>query len=153
MLRPVCSSSFRAILPRARGFPLAQFSSSSISLADQPNDSLDLDPSYKVLLRDVDISLVKPKNLQQPLHPSRPALRELEAFPIELTEEEARETDIAVREREHEIYEEEEYQAGKREARKSPAASFGSQAIGQVVLPLELQKTIGLMIQGKFSAP
>jgi hypothetical protein len=44
--------------------------------------------------------------------------------------------------------EEENYHAGPRDARKSPAALFGSQSIGQVVLPFELQKSISLLISG-----
>lgn len=125
------------------------------TLSDQPNQPLDLDPSYKALLRDVDISLIKHKsktNPNQPVGlPARDPPRELEDFPLELTPDEMKEAELLVREqmdKDGNIDRDEEYQAGKREARKSPAALFGSQAIGQVVLPYELQMSVGLMIQG-----
>lgn len=41
-----------------------------------------------------------------------------------------------------------DYHAGPREARKSPAAAYGSQGIGQVVLPSELQASITTLIEG-----
>jgi hypothetical protein len=131
---------------------LANFSSSSVVSADQPNESLDLDPSFKDLLQDVDISLLKQKNNVRSLDlssPSHPVPRELEALLVEAAEELSREPlsgfseDIPA--------DEEDYHAGPREARKSPAALFGSQSIGQVVLPFDLQKAITKLIAGKES--
>lgn len=77
------------------------------------------------LLKDVDLSLLNHKVRYQP--------RELETIPIE---EESGQKISAF----YEDFEEE-----KRE-RKSPAALFGSQGIGAVVLPLQLQSAIDLII-------
>jgi hypothetical protein len=74
-----------------------------------------------------------------------PASKELETYPVELEEGKAREVSVDVNEDAEEV----DYHAGPRDARKSPAALFGSQSIGQVVLPFELQKSIGLLISGE----
>lgn len=74
---------------------------------------------------------------------------------MELTPDEMKAAELLVKEqmdKDEEAYGGEEYHAGKREDRKSPAALFGSQAIGQVVLPYELQTSVGLMIQGNVGA-
>jgi len=140
MFRPVYSGSLRTILPRTRVKLIANFSSSPITSADQPNEPLQLDPSYTDLLRDVDISLLK--NKQNPHSAVRDPPKELETFSNELeggisaSMDEG--TDVG-----------EDYHAGLRDARKSPAALFGSQSIGQVVLPLELQNSINLLISGE----
>lgn len=143
MFRP---ANLRTILPRTR-IPRAtsNFSSSPVITADHPNEALDLDPSFRALLRDVDISLHKQK--QNPhaaaSHP-RPASRELEAFPAELEEV----VDAVGGDVLEDLGEVDDHM-GLRDARKSPAALFGSQSIGQVVLPLELQNSINLLIAGE----
>ena len=149
MFRPAYSSSIRAILPRARLSlsAVANFSSTSTVGEDQPNEPIDLDPSFKALLRDVDISLLKHKQNSHSVvvHP-RPPPRELEAFDVELEEGEVREVVAGTVTEEREG--EEDYHVGPRDARKSPAALFGSQSIGQVILPLELQNSINRLIAG-----
>jgi hypothetical protein len=102
--------------------------------AGQPNAPLDLDPSLRALLKDVDISLIKRKSLENRTQPHR----ELEVLPTGLSL--VNEVDV-----ENDIVDEE----GSKE-RKSPAALFGSDRIGAVVLPLELQKSISLLISGRF---
>ena len=82
----------------------------------------------KSLLKDVDLSLLNHKvRYQQP--------RELETVPMEESGQK-----ISA------FYEDVEEE--KRE-RKSPAALFGSQRIGAVVLPLQLQSAIDLIIASK----
>jgi hypothetical protein len=101
--------------------------------AGQPNAPLDLDPSFRALLEDVDISLINRKSLENRTQPHR----ELEVFPpgLALVNEVDTENDVTDEE-------------GHKE-RKSPAALFGSDRIGAVVLPLELQKSISLLISGR----
>lgn len=110
------------------------FASSSVVHAASPNPRLNLDPSLQALLQDVDISLknhkVKP----------RPPPRELEAFPITLDESLVVDESVEL--------EEEEYLDHRKE-RKSPAARFGSQQIGTIIVPSELQKSIGIVIGGR----
>lgn len=88
------------------------------------NPSLDLDPSLQALLKDVDISLTRHKV-------SVPSHRELDIIPSQSIEE-SREVEISVQEDSLE--------------RKSPAAIFGSQRFGSIILPLELQNSINLLI-------
>jgi hypothetical protein len=147
MFRPAYP--LRAILPRARINQLsANFTSTPVVPADQPNEPLDLDPSFKALLRDVDISLLKHKqNSHSAVLPPRALPKELETVPFEF--EEGEERGISVHVNEGVEVGEEDYHAGPRDARKSPAALFGSQSIGQVVLPFELQKSINLLISGE----
>ncbi|KAF7436331.1 37S ribosomal protein S22 [Pleurotus ostreatus] len=94
----------------------------------QPNPPLDLDPSFQALLRDVDISLER----HNPKDAALPSRRELEALPVEGTEDSLLLPDDAP----HDEY----------SLRKSPAAHFGSQRIGAVILPLELQASITSII-------
>ncbi len=97
----------------------------------QPNPPLDLDPSFQALLRDVDISLERHNpNGAPPL-----SRRELEALPVEGREDSFSLSDDAP----HDEY----------NLRKSPAAHFGSQRIGAVILPLELQASITSIIAGE----
>lgn len=121
---------FRAILPRRhRKFP--GFSSSSTISAGQPNAPLSLDPSLQALLKDVNISLIN--------HKTRPSPhRELEVFPAEEVLNETVEIDGS-----HDTSMEDHLR------RKSPAAHFGSQQIGSVVIPFELRKSINLLIAGQ----
>ena len=145
------SRTLRSILPRSTT-RISHLYTTPSRLSNQPNQPLDLDPSYTALLRDVDISLVKHKsrtNPNQPVGlPAKDPPRELEDSFVESTPDEMKEAEVLVSKQVDKVDKEEEYQASKRDARKSPAALFGSQAIGQVVLPHELQTSVGLMIQG-----
>jgi hypothetical protein len=100
---------------------------------------LDLDPSLRSLLKDVDISLAHHQS-----HHSRSPPRALEELSADqsLTEAVVADDEASV---------EEEMLESDRNRRKSPAAQFGSQRIGAVVLPLELQRSIGAIIAGKSS--
>lgn len=103
----------------------------STGFEGQAHRPLDLDPSLETLLKDVDISLKNYKATSKP----------------------PRELDI-VAPNEHEILDPdslevlEEEDAVGRDEKKSPAAAFGSRGIGQVVLPLELQNSINVLING-----
>ncbi|OBZ68493.1 Rsm22-cox11 tandem protein 2, mitochondrial [Grifola frondosa] len=104
---------------------------SSSTASHHPNAPLDLDPSFQALLKDADMSLLR-NNAHKPPH------RELEPYPNDplisddlLTSEEL---DI------------QEGVSDHRETKKSPAALFGSQRIGAVVLPFELRNTITKLI-------
>ncbi|TFY79446.1 hypothetical protein EWM64_g4571 [Hericium alpestre] len=101
-------------------------------MSHQPNAPLDLDPSFKALLQDVDMSLQHHKHPQARTGHATP--RELEIWPEETVDQEA--SDL------------EEYEGESRGSRKSPAASFGSRKIGAVVLPHELQESITTLISG-----
>ncbi|KAJ3895786.1 mitochondrial small ribosomal subunit Rsm22-domain-containing protein [Lentinula edodes] len=98
--------------------------SNATSSFGQVKPSLDLDPSLQALLKDVDISLTRHKV-------SVPSHRELDIIPSESIEE-SRNIEITVPEDSLE--------------RKSPAAIFGSQRIGSIILPVELQNSINLLI-------
>ncbi len=100
----------------------------SSSAKAQPNPRLDLDPGLQTLLQDVDMALHSHTKKRKPL------LHELEIIPSE-------------REEALVIPEDYDQKAGDL-PRKSPAALFGSQQIGAVVLPLELQDTIQRLISG-----
>lgn len=103
------------------------FSSSSVITNRQLKPPLHLDPSLKALLKDVDMSLLKRKN----------------APPHRLLEVLFEEPDIIV-DSKRAVPVEEDLELGK----KSPAADFGSQKIGAVVLPPQLAKSINQLIQG-----
>lgn len=107
-----------------------RYASSNAETA-QPNPPLDLDPSFQALLRDVDISLER----HNPKGAALPSRRELEALPVEGNEGSLLPSDDVP----HEEY----------SLRKSPAAHFGSQRIGAVILPLELQASITSIIAGE----
>lgn len=93
--------------------------------AAKPNVRLDVD--LETLLRDVDTALHTSKKL-------RKAPQELDvASDVEL--------DDMVRDDEDDQL-----------PRKSPAAIFGSQQLGQIVLPLELQDTIQRLISGEYAS-
>jgi hypothetical protein len=96
----------------------------------QPNPRLDLDPSLQTLLQDVDIALQShPKKERKSVH-------ELEIISLQNVE--------AVTQ--HEQY---GLETDENLPRKSPAALFGSQRTGSVVLPLELQDQIQCLISGE----
>jgi hypothetical protein len=92
-----------------------------------PNPALDLDPSLRALLQDVDISLTKHKApvQREELHRELEVISSVGSEPATLVE------------LDHEDH-------GR--DRKSPAARFGGNQIGAVVLPFELQKSIGSLI-------
>lgn len=98
-------------------------------LTNQPNPPLQLDPSLRVLLQDVDISLANYKMQSQP------SRRELEVMDTSKNPVGG-------------ILEDSELD-GELPARKSPAALFGSQGIGAVILPAELQESIDTLISGQ----
>jgi hypothetical protein len=124
------------LVARSAGFCLSRFSrcpngSAFLkSFSSHPNPPLDLDPSLQALLKDVDVSLSHSAS-KAPLTPPQ---RELEALPIEDAEEGALTPD--------------EETSDRSSQRKSPAALFGSQQIGAVVLPPQLQTSINLLISG-----
>jgi hypothetical protein len=93
-----------------------------------PNPAMQLDPSLQALLKDVDIALSKQK-----VAPNREQ--------IELTGT-AVESEALAEEPEESFEEEGDFE------RKSPAALFGSQKIGQVVIPQQLQDAITEIING-----
>jgi hypothetical protein len=103
--------------------------SSSFS-SHQPNAPLDLDNSFRVILRDVDNSISEQKLKRH--HPSP----ELSVYPTV-----SQSTELAHRDDEDE--------GSVRAERKSPAAHFGSQQLGAVVIPRELQQRISSLISGE----
>ncbi|KAG2138665.1 mitochondrial small ribosomal subunit Rsm22-domain-containing protein [Suillus bovinus] len=105
------------------------FSTSAVAASTQPNVALDLDPTLKALLQDIDISLTSHKHIMAKIPP-----RELEPVAIEHPEG-AEDAEGFV-----------EDHSERNEYRKSPAARFGSQKIGAVVIPTELQKSITALI-------
>lgn len=105
------------------------FSTSAVAALAQPNAALDLDPTLKALLQDIDISLTSHKHVMEKRPP-----RELEPVAIEYPEE-AKDAENFI-----------EDHSERSEHRKSPAARFGSQKIGAVVMPTELQKSITTLI-------
>lgn len=135
MLRSArCSSLTRALLSRT-----ATISTTAKTGVHHPNAPLDLDPSLQALLSDVDISLARHKARSVMEEPSVHTRRELEVFAdrsaavdgAELIEEDA-----------------EDVEPDHQDSRKSPAALFGSQRVGAIVLPLELQNAITRLIEG-----
>lgn len=102
-----------------------------------PNAPLELDPSLEALLKDADMALLNHKTRRQ--HPETELPRELEILSFEETEQ------LSAT---HEGEEEEVGPVTPRKQRKSPAASFGSQAIGSVYIPSELRNTIERLIAG-----
>ncbi|KAJ6623097.1 mitochondrial small ribosomal subunit Rsm22-domain-containing protein [Mycena sp. CBHHK59/15] len=119
---------------RRRCVAVSSFGSSAASWTPHLNPPVDLDPSLRTLLRDVDMSLGGKKRSKGPHSPYK---RELEEFP-ELQQDFSLSgvttPDLG------EIIEDDVL------GRKSPAAEFGSRNVGAVVLPLELQNSINLII-------
>lgn len=133
-------ASLRVLSCSTRSKVFAFFSTAGVHVAPQPKPSLTLDPSLKSLLHDVDISLMpKHKGAEEPASTSA---RELEAL-------ENDEGEIKYYDMDHEDYATEE-PARRREDRKSPAARFGSDGIGTVVLSPELQRSVTALIEGMF---
>ncbi|RPD65034.1 Rsm22-domain-containing protein [Lentinus tigrinus ALCF2SS1-6] len=114
---------------------IVRCSSNSASSSHHPNAPLELDPAFQALLRDIDISL---RNKTQEHTSSSRGPRELEVFPHD-PESEADYLSSAELDARDDLL-------NQKEGRKSPAAAFGSQRIGAVVLPFELQSSIGRMV-------
>ncbi|PCH34122.1 Rsm22-domain-containing protein [Wolfiporia cocos MD-104 SS10] len=138
MLQSRC---YRTALVLCRRLEAAHFSSTASSSSHQPNAPLDLDPSFQALLRDADISLLRQKSRHaHAINPHARVHRELEIFENDPLSFDDHSGPV------NEDYLGEELDA--KEGRKSPAALFGSQQIGHVVLPLELRQTIDRLIAG-----
>ncbi|KAH7915708.1 mitochondrial small ribosomal subunit Rsm22-domain-containing protein [Hygrophoropsis aurantiaca] len=130
MLRGACTG--LRVLSQTHRLNVSGFSTTAVSASVQPKAPLDLDPSLKALLQDVDISLTT----QKPPAPTPP--RELEAFATEdAFDDDLFDSEALINEDTSE----------RREQRKSPAARFGSQGIGAVVLPEELQRSVETLIE------
>jgi hypothetical protein len=113
-----------------RAVPFSTFSRFS---SHQPNAPLDLDKSFRAILRDVDNSISEQKLKRH--HPPLD-IHELSVHPTD-----SQQTELA-------------HQYGKedpRAERKSPAAHFGSQRLGAVVLPPDLQQSISALISGEIA--
>lgn len=131
-------ASLRVLACSTRSTVSAFSSTAGAHVASQPKPSLTLDPSLKSLLHDVDISLMpKHTGIEDPTSTSA---RELQA--LENEEGEVEYYDLGPGD-----YPIEEH-AQRREDRKSPAARFGSDGVGTVVLPSELQRTVTALIEG-----
>lgn len=139
MLRSKCPRSLQAVLRRHPD--TAYFSSSPVSSSHQPNAPLDLDPAFQALLKDVDMSLLQKKSRHISAENRHARVhRELEVYP-----QDPRTLDDYAGPEDLDFHED---GPTAKEARKSPAALFGSQRIGTVVLPFELQNTITRLIAG-----
>jgi hypothetical protein len=119
------------LMLRARSSRALRFLRYSSSSSHQPNAPLDLDKSFRAILRDIDHSIAEQKLNR---HHSPPPTHELIAHP---TDSEATEL----------VHQEDE--ENTRAQRKSPAAHFGSQQPGAVVLPQELKQTISALISSE----
>jgi hypothetical protein len=119
MLRVVRPS---AVLRRAAHTSLALR-----NYAAQPNARIDVDPGLAALLKDVDVSIARHKAGAAARTP-----RELEVLGDPQLAPSVEQDD----------------EPDGRDARKSPAARFGSDGPGAVVLPLELENAITKLIEG-----
>src|SRR6266576_409119 len=119
------------LMLRARSSSVLRFLRCSSSSSHQPNAPLDLDKSFRAILRDIDNSIAEQKLNR---HHSLPDAHELTAYP----------TDPEASELAHQ-----EDEGNTRAQRKSPAAHFGSQRPGAVVIPQELKQTISALISGE----
>ncbi|KAI6136262.1 mitochondrial small ribosomal subunit Rsm22-domain-containing protein [Pisolithus sp. B1] len=130
------SSSVR-VLSRVGLQNVAALTSSAVLRSAQPNPSVPLDPTLKTLLQGVDLSVSSHKKRTAGDVRSR-SLRELEPFQIEQGDVPYYDMDD-----EENVLNE---SAQAREDRKSPAARFGSNGVGAVTLPAELQRAIASLI-------
>jgi len=120
-------------LRSSRALRATTFLRSSQFSSYQPNAPLDLDKSFQTILRDIDNSITEQKLRG---HHSRPDIHELDVYPTDSKPTElAREGD----------------EGDARSERKSPAALFGSQQLGAVVIPQELKQTTSALIEGKYA--
>lgn len=112
------------------------------SISTPPRPPLDLDPSYEALLDDMDMSLTRHKRWRRPSAAERPGTthRELDVLPFDPS--------LEVAHLQVELQSEESGDA--REARKSPAALFGSKGFGTLEIPEELQMQIKSLIAGVY---
>ena len=135
MLRSArCAGLTRALLSRT-----ANISTTAKAGVHHPNAPLDLDPSLQALLSDVDISLARHKARSSMNEPTIRPRQELEVF----ADESAAVDGAELREEDTE-----DVESDHQDSRKSPAALFGSQRVGAIVLPLELQNAIIKLIEG-----
>ena len=104
-----------------------------------PNGPLELDNSFRELLRDADMSLAKHRGSI-----GKPPPIELESWPVP-TES------IQSADGEHIENDDDHDQLSARWKRKSPQARFGSTGLASGALPLELQRSIDSLIQGLIS--
>lgn len=93
------------------------------------------------LLRDAEMSILRHKD--RPTQSSQ--LRELEVYPNDPCADDDYMTAVELDAQESDM--------DNGTTRRSPAALFGSQRIGSIVLPLELQNTINRMIAGQWFGP
>jgi len=120
----ICVRSSRTL----RTLPFLRFSSFS---SHQPNAPLDLDNSFRAILQDVDDSISEQKLKRHHLSPD---IHELSVYPTV-----SQSTELAHLDDE----------GSSRAERKSPAAHFGSQRFGAVVIPQELRQSISTLISGE----
>ncbi|TBU34443.1 Rsm22-domain-containing protein [Dichomitus squalens] len=113
---------------------LVRYASGS-SPSHQPNAPLELDPAFQALLRDVEMSL-RSKAPHDTSGSHGP--RELELFP--------RDPHTTVDYLTSAELDAQDESSNRGEGRKSPAAAFGSQRIGAVVLPFEMQSAISRLV-------
>jgi hypothetical protein len=114
-----------------RALRAISFLRSSPLSSHQPNAPLDIDESFRTILQDIGNSVVDQKlNVHAHRH-------ELTAYPTDSETGEPTHLDD---------------EAHTSMDRKSPAALFGSQRIGAVVIPQELQQTISGLISGENAA-
>lgn len=138
MLRTRCNLTLRTISSRQPVQAAAFSSSYSHSIPYQPNAPLDLDPAFQSLLKDVEMAMTQKARAHHPVMEKPPRqVRELEEFPAD-----------APSNMKSSAWELEETET--RDSRKSPAALFGSRKIGAVILPKELQSSVGRLIEGAF---
>lgn len=118
---------------RATGTSRKCISTSSSSSSQGPNAPLDLDPSFQELLKDAEMSLLKFKTADGALPPPSP-MRELEILGSSSLDSPP-------------LSDNDGLDVGQ--DRKSARARFGTNKIGSVSLPLELQNAIQRVIDGR----
>ncbi|PFH52318.1 hypothetical protein AMATHDRAFT_140364 [Amanita thiersii Skay4041] len=121
------SPTFR--LPLSRRWNASHFSSCHVLSTRHPNPPLNLDPSLQALLKDVDMSILNYKSRP-------PAHRELELDSPSPEQDFSSMTSLDSLEEVHTNL-----------GRKSPAAEFGSQNFGAIVLPSPLVRAVNTLIQ------
>lgn len=109
----------------------ALYSSACISRS-RPNPRIDVDPDLQMLMQDVDMALNKHLKREQ---------QQLEIISREEEKEGEKEAD----------FEDDGYEPQSNLHRKSPAALFGSQRVGAVVIPQEMQDIIQRLFSGNCS--
>ncbi len=118
------------LMLRARSSRALRFLRFSSSSSHQPNAPLDLDKSFTAILSDIDNSIAEQKLNR---HHSISDIHELTAYPTDFGATELAQDD----------------EENIRAQRKSPAADFGSQRLGAVVIPQELKQSISVLISGE----